>query len=147
MLALDSQDRILRGFTARGRRLAVAGRGRKMSDSLYLTMLRAYEDQRFGAHPGVDPLAVARALGQWLRHGRVVSGASTLTMQAARLLEPHERDLAGKLGEMLRALQLERRYAKDEILQFLPDAGALRRQSGRECAPRHWPGSARNRPG
>lgn len=44
-----------------------------------------------------------RALGQWLRHGRVVSGASTLTMQAARLLEPHARDLSGKLGEMLRA--------------------------------------------
>jgi penicillin-binding protein 1C len=87
-------------------------------DPLYLTMLLAYEDQRFLDHPGIDPLAVLRALGQWLRHGRIVSGASTLTMQAARLLEPHERDLSGKLGEMLRALQLERRYSKAEILSF-----------------------------
>ncbi len=81
-------------------------------------MLLAYEDQRFELHPGVDPLAVARALGQWLRQGRIVSGASTLTMQTARLLEPHRRDMSGKFGEMLRALQLERRYSKAEILGF-----------------------------
>ena len=116
-LALDRQGRILRAFAVPPGVWRLPARTEDV-DSLYLQMLRAYEDQRFDAHPGVDPLAVARALGQWLSHGRMVSGASTLTMQAARLLEPHERDLPGKLGEMLRALQLERRYSKDEILGF-----------------------------
>jgi penicillin-binding protein 1C len=116
-LVLDGQDRILRGFTVEDGVWRLPARPADV-DPLYLRMLRAYEDQRFETHPGVDALAVARALGQWLRHGRVVSGASTLTMQAARLLEPHDRDLPGKLGEMLRALQLERRYGKDEILSF-----------------------------
>ena len=117
VLALDGQDRILRGFTAAEGVWRLPVRPEDV-DPLYLRMLLAYEDQRFAIHPGLDPLAIVRALGQWLSHGRVVSGASTLTMQAARLLEPHERDLSGKLGEMLRALQLERRYGKDEILSF-----------------------------
>jgi len=116
-LVLDSGDRILRAFTAPPGVWRLPARPEDV-DPLYLAMLTAYEDRRFTTHSGVDPLAVARALGQWLRHGRVVSGASTLTMQAARLLEPHRRDLSGKLGEMLRALQLERRYSKDDILSF-----------------------------
>ncbi|MFO1424687.1 MAG: penicillin-binding protein 1C [Candidatus Competibacteraceae bacterium] len=116
-LVLDRQGRILRAFATAPGVWRLPARPEDV-DPIYLRMLMAYEDQRFDSHPGVDPLAAARALGQWLRQGRVVSGASTLTMQAARLLEPHERDLTGKLGEMLRALQLERRHAKDEILGF-----------------------------
>ncbi|MDG4555754.1 MAG: penicillin-binding protein 1C [Candidatus Competibacter sp.] len=114
---LDSGDRLLRAFAAPPGVWRLPARPQDV-DPLYLAMLTAYEDQRFTTHFGIDPLAVGRALGQWLRHGRVVSGASTLTMQAARLLEPHRRDLPGKLGEMLRALQLEHRYSKDEILGF-----------------------------
>ena len=67
-------------------------------------------------HLGVDPLSTARAFGQMVRHGGVVSGASTLTMQAVRLLEPRPRTLGSKLIEMARALQLEAHYSKDEIL-------------------------------
>ncbi|CAA6604167.1 Bifunctional transpeptidase/transglycosylase [Rhodospirillaceae bacterium LM-1] len=85
-------------------------------DPRYLDLLIAYEDKRFWRHPGVDPLALARALGQWVSSGHVVSGASTLTMQAARLLEPRQRGIGAKFVEMLRALQLERRYSKREIL-------------------------------
>ncbi|WP_158291893.1 transglycosylase domain-containing protein [Paracraurococcus ruber] len=81
-----------------------------------IAMLIAAEDRRFHAHPGVDPLALARAAGQWLHAGRVVSGGSTLTMQAARLLEPRPRTLRSKAIEILRALQLEARFTKDEIL-------------------------------
>ncbi len=116
-LVLDGQNRILRSFTtAQGTwRLPTQPDG---VDPLYLRMLLAYEDRRFPSHPGVDPLAVVRATGQWLTHGRIVSGASTLTMQTARLLEPHPRTLTGKFGEMLRALQLEWRYGKEEILSF-----------------------------
>ncbi|BBK33738.1 penicillin-binding protein 1C [Stella humosa] len=85
-------------------------------DPLFLEMLLAYEDQRFRGHPGVDPLAVVRAAWQWVAAGEVVSGASTLTMQAARLLEPRPRTLRAKAAEALRALQLERRLDKDGIL-------------------------------
>lgn len=83
---------------------------------LYLDLLLAYEDRRFRDHPGVDPLALSRAVFQNLSSGRVVSGASTLTMQVARLLEPRPRTLRSKLIEMARAAQLEWRYDKAEIL-------------------------------
>ncbi|HRD66217.1 MAG TPA: penicillin-binding protein 1C [Candidatus Competibacter sp.] len=117
MLVLDGRDRLLRGFAVAEGVWRLPARPEEV-EPLYLRMLLAYEDRRFAEHPGLDPLAIARALGQWLWHGRVVSGASTLTMQTARLLEPHPRNLAGKIGEMLRALQLERRYDKNEILAF-----------------------------
>lgn len=79
-------------------------------------LLIAAEDRRFRWHPGVDPVALARAAVQWVRAGRVVSGGSTLTMQAARLLEPRPRTLRSKLIEIARAIQLEMRFSKDEIL-------------------------------
>jgi len=79
-------------------------------------LLVAAEDRRFRWHPGVDPVALARAAVQWVRAGRVVSGGSTLTMQAARLLEPRPRTLRSKAIEIVRALQLEARFSKDEIL-------------------------------
>ncbi|MCO6418127.1 penicillin-binding protein 1C [Siccirubricoccus sp. KC 17139] len=81
-----------------------------------LDLLIAAEDRRFRHHPGVDPLALARAAFQWIWAGRIVSGGSTLTMQAARLLEPRPRTLRSKAIEILRALQLEAHYSKDEIL-------------------------------
>jgi penicillin-binding protein 1C len=85
----------------------------------YLAMLKAYEDKRFDAHLGVDPMAMARAALQYASSGRVVSGGSTLTMQVARLLEPpRSRGIGTKLVQMMRALQLEERYSKDEILSF-----------------------------
>ncbi|HRQ65879.1 MAG TPA: penicillin-binding protein 1C [Xanthomonadaceae bacterium] len=83
---------------------------------LYLEALVAYEDRKFLSHPGVDPLAIGRAAWQNLRAGRVVSGGSTLTMQVARLIEPRPRNLIGKAREALRALQLERRLGKGDIL-------------------------------
>ena len=81
-----------------------------------LAMLTAAEDRRFRWHPGVDPLALARATVQWAWRGRVVSGGSTLTMQVARLLEPRPRTIRSKLLEIARALQLEARFSKNEIL-------------------------------
>src|SRR5690554_6686710 len=83
---------------------------------LYLEALLTYEDRWFHRHPGINPVALARAGWQWLRAGRIVSGGSTLTMQVARILEPHSRTPWGKARQMLRALQLEVHLSKREIL-------------------------------
>jgi len=86
-------------------------------DRRFLDMLVAYEDKRFRSHVGVDPAAVARAAWQLLVNGRIVSGGSTLSMQLARLIEPREkRSIHAKLVQALRAIQIERRLSKDEIL-------------------------------
>ncbi|GIX10547.1 penicillin-binding protein 1C [Elioraea sp.] len=82
----------------------------------FVAMLLAREDARFRWHPGVDPLALARATAQAVVHGRVVSGGSTITMQVVRLLEPRPRTLLSKAVEIVRAVQLEARFTKDEIL-------------------------------
>lgn len=76
----------------------------------------AAEDGRFFHHPGVDPLAVVRAAWQNLTTGRVVSGASTVTMQLARLLQPRPRAWAAKLAQVRLALRLELALSKEEIL-------------------------------
>ena len=86
---------------------------------LYLDALLNYEDRWFRRHPGVNPWALARAGGQWLAHGRIVSGGSTLTMQVARILDGADastRSPFGKLVQVLRAVQLEAYLSKDEIL-------------------------------
>ena len=115
VLVLASDGSILRGFlTADGKwRLPVEP---EKVDPLYRRMLVAAEDSRFAWHPGIDPLAMARASAQLALSRHIVSGASTLTMQVARLLEPHPRSLPAKLGEMAKALALERRLAKDQVL-------------------------------
>ncbi len=77
----------------------------------------AAEDKRFELHGGVDPLSVVRAAATSLRAGKIVSGASTLTMQLARLVRPHKRNLLGKIGEMALAVKIEERASKDEILE------------------------------
>jgi penicillin-binding protein 1C len=86
-------------------------------DPRYLDLLIAYEDKRFRRHHGVDPIAVGRAAWQLITHGRIVSGGSTITMQVARLLEPRpDRTFLAKLRQAVRAIQIERRLSKDDIL-------------------------------
>lgn len=86
------------------------------TDLSFIDRLIAVEDARFWRHPGVDPLAVIRAAGSAAVTGEVSSGASTLTMQTARLLTPRPRTLSSKLVEMIRAVQIEARLSKREIL-------------------------------
>lgn len=114
---LAADGRLLRAFTTPGGYWRLPLRPEAV-DPLYLRMLVAYEDQRFYYHPGIDPLAVMRAVGQLMWHGHVVSGASTLTMQVARLLAPIPHTVAGKLVQMLRALQLEWHLSKRQILSL-----------------------------
>jgi len=82
----------------------------------YLEALIQYEDRWFWDHPGVNPFSVLRAAWQDLLAGKVISGGSTLTMQVARLLDPHSRTLGGKVRQLWRALQLEWHLSKAEIL-------------------------------
>lgn len=74
------------------------------------------EDRRFRMHGGVDPVAILRAMVGNMLSGRRTSGASTITMQVVRLLEPRPRTVWSKCIEALRATQLEFHHSKDEIL-------------------------------
>lgn len=113
---LDADGELLRAFAT------PEGRWRLRTnvddvDPRFLNMLVAYEDRRFYDHAGVDPIALGRAAFQLLTNGRIVSGASTLSMQVARLIEPRERrSFSAKLLQIARAIQIERRLGKQEIL-------------------------------
>ena len=80
-----------------------------------------YEDRRFFSHPGIDGKALLRALYQNLAAGRRVSGASTITMQVARIMRPKSRTVANKALEILQALKIELLYEKNEILALYLD--------------------------
>lgn len=115
---LDADGRLLRAFaTPQGRwrlKTSVAD-----VDPQFVRMLVAYEDQRFFDHGGVDFQALGRAAWQLATNGRIVSGASTLSMQVARLIEPRaDRSLNAKLLQMVRAWQIERRLSKQQILEL-----------------------------
>src|SRR3989449_7916195 len=79
----------------------------------------ATEDRRFYSHFGVDPIGVARAVYQNYRRGRFVEGGSTITQQLTKVLFlTPDKSLEPKLKEAFLALQLERRYSKDRILEM-----------------------------
>ncbi len=84
----------------------------------------AAEDQRFWRHPGIDPLAILRAAMTNLSHGRIVSGASTITQQLARLTYPGPRSYYRKLVEIGRSLRLELRPQQGRNPAALPRPGA-----------------------
>lgn len=114
-LVLDSQGRILRAVDReKGLWADLDG----VSPHLINATLFS-EDRRFLLHPGVDPLALARAAGQNLKAGRTISGGSTITMQTARLLlGPRPRGLRAKTEEALLAGYLEWRLPKGRILEL-----------------------------
>ena len=110
-------------------------------DTKLVDMLVAYEDKRFMSHFGVDPLALLRATYNSLTSGRVVSGASTLTMQTVRLMHPElqKRSFKTKLMQMVEAVRLERHLTKEEILEayfsLAPYGGNI---EGVEAASEAW---------
>ena len=78
----------------------------------------AIEDIRFFTHPGIDPKGILRALMKDITSGDTKEGASTITQQLARnLYLTRERKITRKLQEMVIALELERRYSKQELLE------------------------------
>lgn len=114
----DADGQLLRAFATPDGRWRLKTTAADI-DPLFIRMLVAYEDKRFHDHPGIDVLALGRAAFQLATNGRIVSGASTLSMQVARLMEPRQdRSLTAKARQMLRALQIERRLSKAEILDL-----------------------------
>ena len=114
-VALDRRGAWLRALPVDKGRWRIRADLRR-TDPGYLRRLVALEDARFIDHPGVDVRAVARAAVSAVLLGHITSGASTLTMQTARLLEPRPRNLGSKLVEMVRAIQLEARLSKPQVL-------------------------------
>ncbi len=114
-IVLDRDDRVLSLMPAPNGVWRFATATEDVSPIFLDTLIRI-EDRHFWRHPGVNPLALARAALQDLRAGRIVSGGSTITMQAARLLELRPRTIGSKLIEIARAVQLELRFSKREIL-------------------------------
>ncbi|MEE2525585.1 penicillin-binding protein 1C [Hyphobacterium sp. HN65] len=117
IVVTDARGQMFRAFPVEDGRWRL-GADLEEIDPAFIEALIAIEDERFYRHHGVDPVAIMRASVNALRAGEIVSGASTLTMQTARLLEPRpERNLGSKLMEAWRALQLEARHSKAEILE------------------------------
>ena len=88
----------------------------EMDPSLLVAFVAA-EDRRFYGHHGVDMLALGRAMAADLRAMRIVSGASTIPMQLARLLRPIPRSLPGKVVQALWALRLDAHLSKQVLLE------------------------------
>lgn len=114
-VVLDRNGEWLMAFTTRQGTWRLEARLDEI-DPEFQRRLIAIEDERFWFHPGVDPIALARASVSYLRSGRVTQGGSTITMQLARLLEPRPRTIPSKLIEIVRAIQIERRWSKRRIL-------------------------------
>jgi penicillin-binding protein 1C len=115
---VDHNGKLLRAFAMADGRWRLPAQTKDV-DPGYLHLLLNYEDRRFRSHIGVDPLAMGRAAFQLVTRGHIVSGGSTITMQVARLMEPRqERSVAAKLRQMVRAIQLERKLSKDQILDL-----------------------------
>ncbi len=116
-MVLDTHGEVLHTYLASDEQWRFRLGGDEIAPKLVTAVLTA-EDRRFRMHPGVDPLALGRAVVQNLRAGEVRSGASTITMQVARLIRPKPRTIPNKVLEMVQALKLETRLDKDEILRL-----------------------------
>jgi penicillin-binding protein 1C len=113
----DRKGEPLHAFLTRDQKWRMHTQLSEISPLLRKTII-GKEDQYFYRHPGVNPLAMLRAAFNNVTHGRRTSGASTITMQVARALEHRPRTFASKFIESFRALQLEWKYSKEEILQL-----------------------------
>ncbi|MEE4012631.1 penicillin-binding protein 1C [Roseibium sp. FZY0029] len=146
VVVLDRTDRLLRAFTSQDDKWRLPVELAEI-DPLYFRMLLAFEDKRFFDHGGFDPQALIRSALQSLRNGRIVSGGSTLTMQVARLLEEQPtKSLERKYEQLLRAIQLEAAFSKEDILRLYalraPFGGNL---EGVRAASLTWFGKEPNR--
>jgi penicillin-binding protein 1C len=113
----DDKGNILHAFLTRDQQWRMKAEPGEISPLLRKTIV-AKEDRYFYYHPGINPIAIGRALLMNIFHRRRTSGASTITMQVARALAPKRRTYFNKCLEAFRAMQLEWSYSKDQILQL-----------------------------
>lgn len=116
-LITDSQGKVVHAYLSRDDKWRMKTELNEISPKLKKAII-AKEDRWFYYHIGVNPLSVIRAIASNIKKGKRVSGASTITMQVARMLNRQNRTWGAKLNETFRALQLEMKYSKDEILQL-----------------------------
>jgi len=112
-ILFDSQGELLRVWLNKDEQYRFP-KSEKISDK-YKTAVLHFEDKRFNYHLGIDPIAVARAVKQNLQAGKIASGASTITMQIARLQNPRNRTFFAKLRETHTALRMEIWMSKEKI--------------------------------
>jgi penicillin-binding protein 1C len=124
----DNKNEIIHAYLTRDEKWRMKTEADEISPLLKKTLIEK-EDKYFYYHPGVNPLAILRAFTKNIISNRRTSGASTITMQVARALEPKKRNYFNKLTEIFRALQLEAAFSKDEILlmylNLLPYGGNI----------------------
>jgi penicillin-binding protein 1C len=113
----DNKGEVINAFLTSDQKWRMKTELDEISPLLQKTIV-AKEDRHFFSHPGVNPFAVIRAFFSNIFHWRRMSGASTITMQVAKMLEPGKRNVWSKTREMFRAFQLELKYSKKEILQL-----------------------------
>ena len=113
----DDKGEVVNAFLTKDQKWRMKTELNEISPLLQKTIV-AKEDRHFYSHPGVNPFAVIRAIFSNIFHMRRMSGASTISMQVAKMLEPGKRNMWSKMREMFRAFQLELRYSKKEILQM-----------------------------
>lgn len=113
----DSKGEVIHAFLTKDEKWRMKTELEEISPLLRKTIIEK-EDRYFYSHPGINVLAIGRAFVKNIFRWKRTSGASTITMQVARALEPKRRTYFNKLVEMFRALQLELKYSKNEILQL-----------------------------
>lgn len=116
-IVTDSKGEVVNAYLTSDQKWRMKTELDEISPLLQKTII-AKEDKHFYRHPGVNPFAVARALFNNIFRMRRTSGASTITMQVAKMLEPGKRNIWSKAREVFRATQLELKYSKKEILQM-----------------------------
>jgi len=116
-IIIDSRGEIIHAFLTKDQQWRMKTELNEISPLLRKTII-AKEDRYFYYHPGFNPFSLCKAFFKNIFYGRRLSGASTITMQVAREIEPKQRTFWNKLVEIFRSIQLERRYTKNEILQL-----------------------------
>ncbi len=113
----DENGNILRVFLNADEQWCLPPSGKENIPEKLKVAVINYEDSYFKWHWGVNPVSLFRAAYQDLTEGKIVSGASTITMQVARLMKPKPRTVINKLLEILLAVKIEFHYSKENILK------------------------------
>ena len=116
-IVTDANGGVINAYLTKDQKWRMKTELKEISALLRKTII-AKEDKFFYSHPGINIFSIGRAAVMNILQMRRTSGASTITMQVAKALQPGKRNLISKTIEMFRALQLELKYSKDEILQM-----------------------------